>query len=175
MGNKQNFSPPKLYKYRSMSSPQGVLDIINNCEMPFSRPDWFNDIFDCRPVFECDLDITQLNQRIHEEGRFRSAHENSSIIDDRIKRYFSLDKNNPTTSNGIQIAQDEYFESIYKNSSVYSVSELNNNPLMWAHYADNHKGVCLEFNGDSGFMREARKVVYARERPVIKCLILQIK
>ena len=32
-----------------------------------------------------------------------------------------------------------------KNYGVFSLSEPNNNILMWSHYADEHRGICLEF------------------------------
>ncbi|MFS1423454.1 hypothetical protein [Shewanella sp. 10N.286.48.B5] len=37
-------------------------------------------------------------------------------------------------------------ESSYFDYAVISLSETNNNLLMWSHYADQHKGIILELN-----------------------------
>lgn len=44
-------------------------------------------------------------------------------------------------------------------------SEQMNNPVLWAHYADNHKGLCLEFEIPSGLLK---KIIY-REEPLTIC------
>ncbi|MGT2429382.1 DUF2971 domain-containing protein [Cupriavidus basilensis] len=38
---------------------------------------------------------------------------------------------------------------------------------MWAHYADSHKGICLEFDATSVFMAHAQEVKYSGERAAI--------
>jgi hypothetical protein len=43
---------------------------------------------------------------------------------------------------------------------VYSLGRYNDNILMWSHYADSHKGICLEFNTDNKVMCEAIKCDY---------------
>lgn len=47
---------------------------------------------------------------------------------------------------------------------VFCVSTKRDDILMWSHYADSHKGVCLEFDGRSPLMAHAQKVNYARKR-----------
>ncbi|MCU7988260.1 DUF2971 domain-containing protein [Shewanella sp. SW24] len=45
------------------------------------------------------------------------------------------------------------FETLSENSyfdyAVISLSETNNNLLMWSHYADQHKGIVIEFDTDN--------------------------
>lgn len=38
--------------------------------------------------------------------------------------------------------------SLLNSNGIFSVSETPRNPLMWAHYADQHKGLCIGFNDD---------------------------
>ena len=42
-------------------------------------------------------------------------------------------------------------------------SEINDNILLWSHYADGHKGICLEFDTSSPLFSKARKVDYSSE------------
>ncbi len=37
---------------------------------------------------------------------------------------------------------------IYKKSGVYSLSKDYKNELLWAYYADSHKGFCIEYDYD---------------------------
>lgn len=50
---------------------------------------------------------------------------------------------------------------------LISFSENNNNITMWSHYADHHKGVCLEFtdDGEDGLVRQAHEVHYVTKLP----------
>lgn len=43
---------------------------------------------------------------------------------------------------------------------VYCLTESYNNMLMWAHYASNHSGICLEFRTDNVVFGSAWKVKY---------------
>jgi hypothetical protein len=36
---------------------------------------------------------------------------------------------------------------------------------MWSHYADNHKGICLEFANNNALIRRARPIRYKKEYP----------
>ena len=53
-----------------------------------------------------------------------------------------------------------------ENFRVSCFSEDNKNDLMWAHYADQHRGVCLVYeidNVDETFIRENNCLVFAEE------------
>lgn len=63
---------------------------------------------------------------------------------------------------------------------IVSLSETPRNLLMWAHYADEHKGICIEFDGDMMFNQELNhlnrryaiqptKVYYDKIRPSYEC------
>lgn len=55
-------------------------------------------------------------------------------------------------------------------AGVLSFSELNSNVLMWSHYANSHRGVCLQFNmkvwnKNNGRLCHLGKVGYSMDRP----------
>jgi hypothetical protein len=56
---------------------------------------------------------------------------------------------------------------ISKENGLLCFSEDKYNPVQWAHYADNHKGVCLGFEIDE---KKLRKVKYVSERLVKETL-----
>lgn len=43
-----------------------------------------------------------------------------------------------------------------ENALMLSMSKAKNSQLMWAHYADNHKGICLEFDFPDNFLDRVR-------------------
>jgi hypothetical protein len=63
--------------------------------------------------------------------------------------------------------QDEYARTVRATTGIYCVSEIPDDILMWSHYADYHRGVCLEFNGHAKLMQHAMQVSYTHDRPPI--------
>ena len=62
----------------------------------------------------------------------------------------------------------------YKDYGVLSLAEHWSCPLMWSHYADQHKGVCIEYDfADSGFS-SLRPVEYTDERSLKASQLLSI-
>lgn len=167
-----NVRPKKLYKYRSCSSANDlkfVMSTIANNEI-FLASSWsFNDIFDCRPVIrgECtDAEfITRYVKRAQKNGVKKSI---GHLIMD-AKAACGHPTRDPRNEPVSIFMQKELAKTISL-AGIYCVTEKNDNLLMWSHYADNHKGVCLEFNGESPLFREVMKVLYEKERPVINTL-----
>lgn len=64
---------------------------------------------------------------------------------------------------------------------VYSLTENSYDCMpMWAHYASNHKGFCIEFDVNEAFfsnqdrMCELRKMEYKHERKAISCFVEEL-
>jgi hypothetical protein len=68
--------------------------------------------------------------------------------------------------------KDSYFAKMYS-FGLYCTSEIPDSILMWSHYADNHRGFCLEFSGLGSLHPHGSpfpvswKVEYAEERPLV--------
>ena len=169
----ENHTPSFFYKYRSV--PQGsnaekyVLETIRNDTVFFPSPSSFNDIFDCKPVMraECtDEEFIEFFVSLCIDRGMDGPRENliaeakkacgDPLRDPRIER--------------VSIAQQEFLAATLAKAGVYCVSEKNDDILMWSHYSDNHKGVCLEFDGMSHFMADAMQVRYSSDRLIINRL-----
>jgi hypothetical protein len=71
----------------------------------------------------------------------------------------------------------KFRDGLDKALGILTVSEINNNMLMWSHYANSHKGFVLIFDSKHDFFdqrktsrdqaRVLRKVLYKNERPNI--------
>ena len=54
---------------------------------------------------------------------------------------------------------------------IYCLTPIPNNILMWSHYADNHKGICLEFDTSIRLFGTAREVDYRETYPLLSAQI----
>ena len=63
---------------------------------------------------------------------------------DVISRVFNK---NAVAYNNFLAAEEKFKENI-KNVGIYSLSQTYNHELLWAHYANSHKGYCVEYELD---------------------------
>ncbi len=62
-------------------------------------------------------------------------------------------------------AEEWLYADTNKDVSVLSLTEVNDDLLMWSHYADSHTGICLELTFQTS--EELHKVRYSDVRPQI--------
>ncbi len=85
----------------------------------------------------------------------------SNIINERIKISLLDDLNDPFEFLGVDLSNKNFRRSfqagkdaISKEIGIISFSKDWQNPLMWAHYGDKHKGICLGFDVDDSHIKE---------------------
>lgn len=150
------------YVYRMRSVDRYLFDTLINKEMWFSNPTDFNDPFDC------DINMTFYD----------SSHSSiQNYFDKYLKKQFSskeLEKINTTniSNNNFGILLNKVAKKVAQSKGVACFMSNCDNLLMWAHYADSHKGVCLKFDilEDTEFFSPAKKVIYAKDYPVYNYL-----
>jgi hypothetical protein len=131
-----------LYRYRKPTLRN--FEMLSRNEIYFSAATAFNDPFDCS--IELIIDDSKSGQEIIEHSVKR--YEKYFGISEAVTR----EKLEPFgRANSQQLK--EICESIRKidmsgiksGFGILSLSEIDNHPLMWAHYADGHKGFCIEY------------------------------
>lgn len=80
-------------------------------------------------------------------------------MDDAPLNAFGLSKCNELKTS----AENWFWEDVNKNASVLSLSEVNDDILMWSHYSDSHAGICLELTFQAS--EKLHKVQYSDIRP----------
>ena len=148
--------PRFLYKYCSL---QRALEIIGNQSVYFATYDLFNDPFDCAMLVDPNCSKADWESYLRLQG-VDSAMVNS-IVDDMMSH----------PEKGTEIIRDS-IEKVKKNIGVLCLSDRPNNLLLWAHYADQHHGVCLEFDvlADPPLFCIPKKVLYDDTFPTINYL-----
>jgi hypothetical protein len=146
--------PSVLYKYTTIDT---CLKILESGRIKFSNPKDFNDPFDCQITIdtentdeELDLDVTKLV----EKGKLLEIQ----------KEEYRKKLQNP------EFRFDLINKIINKSINVLGVSCFSKNKdnlLMWAHYADKHRGVVLKFEllKDTDFFIAPYPINYHSEYP----------
>ena len=130
-----NFAAKKIYKYQaafySNDGNNRDLQNLSDNKMWLSVPKHFNDPFDC-----------QINPRsvvalgILSDADIKQRYDNS--IEDRK----SIE--NVITEQSKKLSG--FMDSLRQKISVACFSEINDSILMWGHYANGHRGICIEYN-----------------------------
>lgn len=158
--------PPKFYKYRSVdgASMSRAKEILLKDKIFFASPSNFNDPFDLRPVFSLEASAERQKEDYLRLSRKFESHLTEAQREAEAIRVMtsSLSKDNlATTTAAIQVIHNFHVRA---SVGVFCVSTKRDDILMWAHYADSHKGICLEFDGTQALMAHALKVEYSQDR-----------
>jgi len=164
--------PVLLYKYvrieRFAKISQGLIR--------FTQPGDFNDPFELHPSFDLlsRADKVALNAAPDNVARANEFTKMISSIMPGLSRItqnldgkqgmFSIDNN--------KLARETFDARL----GILSLTEAPDNLLMWAHYANNHNGIVLQFNEQHSFFGpisfegqtlELTRVEYTVDRPVL--------
>lgn len=149
------YAPASLFKY--CSPKQRNLDNIRDRKMWFSAPSEFNDVFDCRMAVSFDLF----------EKMAREIVPNNVNMQPGSQAWKKMKK----AARQLQRQTEEQFDALRHEMGIACFSENEYSLLMWAHYASNHKGICVEYNMED-FISELGfspvPVIYSVERAAIE-------
>ena len=161
--------PEVFYKYRSSEGDSALFlrNQIERDELYFAAPYTFNDPFDCKPHFSFKGSEDSIKKFYYQALK---KHDPSLNRADR-RREAKVSTKSIRRTNGAGEAEARtksyYFNKIQREIGAYCLTTVPDSILMWSHYANNHKGVCLEYCGLNEFFAEAQKVIYSEERPII--------
>jgi hypothetical protein len=117
--------------------------------------------------FERDLDTlsknyfwapTRKNLNDPCEGLFDHQSVNNQL-DTTFKVFAGKDSNSANPLENVKVALNELFDFVDK-SGVYSLSQTPLDELLWAHYAYNHTGFCVEYDLDKLIEYEKNDYIY---------------
>jgi len=139
------------FLYRYYSCFDFVLDTIINKRIYFPSPNDFNDPFDCCPKFSL-LRCKKDNEKDWKSYLFFLAKDQyPGISDDEALKHAEA-----AIQKGLHRDKEWLFESDKsiskalnekrKDVRICSFSKSPRNQMMWAHYANNHQGIVLQFS-----------------------------
>ena len=126
----------ECYAYRSTN--KYLLDAFRDEKLSMSSPTTFNDPFDC-PILELwnqyGDDLSKLMREVYQDClKITCFVKNTKVLPDYDKDH------NPVWVSKHTNDPEEYL-----------------NELMWAHYANNHKGVCIKYHFQNDMTKFANK------------------
>ncbi len=166
-------SPPaRLYKYRGLGGPDYKIlsDILVNNTLWWSSPIAFNDPFDCLPSIDTGGNLPEKfawgERSARRHGMGKNRHERRAIVSDIARRKLRRGLGaSLANAGGIQAWRDMLVKM-----GVLCLTSCRDHMLMWGHYADSHRGLCLEFDTAKAPFNLAHRVTYDDERPVFRPL-----
>jgi hypothetical protein len=126
-----------IYKYRSLfkngNINENTMRMIYNGEMFFSNADNFNDPFECSVDISCAATKEEVIKHLQKNM-------NTAIENEYLLKIWENDK--------------EKFKEMYNKNMVklvrrqfiiFCLARHYDNILMWSHYADEHRGICIGY------------------------------
>lgn len=176
-----------LYKYLPLSWVEGESDAQKNlfqkrCQCIrdnkfwFSKPDRLNDPYDCRPFFSVSKNLRSIiaifDGMTPEEVELVLEKFPGCATKEDVCKLFEKISNSANTKVEVKDFLMRFLQSLgsgivkakIANVGVLSLTEDPKNIVMWAQYANNHRGVCIEIDIPAN-TRSLKKVAYTRLRP----------
>ena len=154
-----------LYKYRALDTEERVeqvRDIIVNHRLYCASVDSFNDPFEFRANILLDAP-EQIKIKMAVE---KMCQTNPNVTQEEVRKLApaflkECEHNGP----------DRIKRRIFEDYGIVSLTGVLQNILMWSHYADGHKGICIEFcysnEAHLDFFARALSVKYRKKLPII--------
>jgi hypothetical protein len=131
----KKFTP--IYKFRAVNT--FTEDLVQKGELYFCPPKDFNDPFDSN---------LELIDFVDKEDILGSL---SNPIDPRSNALFNVLSQALESNKTKEILYTHFKESFYSHAETTGICCFSKTPLdllLWAHYSDCHKGICLVFDSD---------------------------
>ena len=182
--------PRRLYKYRDFDNR--TLAIVVSDNVYYADPSTFNDPLDTRPSIDVDLDDGELERIVRILVERRSSEDMSAAaktisyrgprtIDhikrnsrrqaDRLIEEIEYNATNPEyeSEDAKALLFGQYIKSALLQQyekGIVSLAERSTCPLMWSHYGDQHRGVCIGYSVPADAAGNLHKVKYGGSRLV---------
>ncbi|WP_043319502.1 DUF2971 domain-containing protein [Microbulbifer sp. HZ11] len=143
-----------LYKYLSLDNKVKLdrfFKILNG-EIFLASPNTFNDPFELSPNISMPKS-REIYEYFENDRSIKLNKSQKEIITNMANQEFLKESSSLATENWLN------------RFGILCLTEEPNNLLMWAHYGDSHRGVCIGFDSSSKFFSSANKIAYEKIRP----------
>lgn len=158
----------KLFHWQALNETW-LADTLASRTIYCSKPGDFNDPWDCKPYFNTEILHDQTENERHIAWAVDICRRRTSMSEHDIENMrSSLKKDLPMAMGLMREISDSMADAIDRQYRVYCLGPDVGNLLMWSHYADSHKGICLEFDLRNDVMCGALRCEYLDSFPFIK-------
>jgi hypothetical protein len=163
LASHNNIAPPnplyKYFKYPPVGSNEWIWtqDIFTKNEIYLAAPKAFNDPFDSVTRYTYPRSPAERERLLK---KFVCLHR-LPIAEQAIRGWVRTGADIPYMD---EVCEELTYQMKSENA-VFCMTEKRDNILMWAHYAGQHTGFCLEFGTDNPLFSRVRPVIYSRCHP----------
>ena len=140
-----------LYRYFGADR---ALDFLRTLRLFFTSPKYFNDINELSPFVIKTFSQTEYLNHFITKDYLRPVFEswtNAGLFSGTLEQFMRRARTDPKVEQEVhsRVAwactglQKHFKDVMSEHTAVCCLSELPTSNLMWAHYADSHKGLCL--------------------------------
>jgi len=155
---------PLVYHYQRWEM-DWIDNLLSDQKIYFSQPGFLNDPWDCSPYYDSSCVDNEADHQAHVDY-FVGAARRQGTSEQKIaatEKIWRSDKE--LVRRAIDAASDQSFDAISKQYRIYCLTPKPDCQLMWGHYAQAHKGICLGFKTANDVFCSALKVIYSDEYP----------
>lgn len=166
--------PVRLYKYRAIPNHKSermqrrlrhpLVRLLLNNELWMAPTVSFNDPFDGRAGYEILERGDQLRQLM-------DAHVKRLAVEHGLSPDVQVDEEAVLHPDRLLRVLEENHEKMRNTLGICALTTDAHNPLMWSHYADEHRGLCVQLDVSNDLRNLfAHPVEYSNTYPVMKDL-----
>lgn len=191
--------PATYYKYRGFST--NTLDALCHDRLYFAHPGTFNDPLDCSPTLERDSPLEELRnllsvlvrRRVRSEvlaslsqarvkGEGATAHAEKRALTEARNELANIAYNATDPEYTVSESEAEGWllttqieRELHRHyeQGVCCFSTTYASPLLWSHYGDQHRGLCIGYGLDRRPKPEMHGVVYGGGRSIPTSLLIR--
>ncbi|MCF6287859.1 MAG: DUF2971 domain-containing protein [Proteobacteria bacterium] len=180
------------YRYRAFNA--NTLDSLCQDTLYFSNPGSFNDPLDCKPTLESDSSNEELRtllvffvtRRVKNEilnnlkqakiiGESANNHAVSCAHSESTRELQNIAYHSTNPDYEVEVVEAESRLLLvaierellkYYEHGVCCFSKSYSNPLLWSHYGDQHKGICIAYGIERNPIPKLSEVVYGGDRSI---------
>ncbi len=165
--------PRKLYKYYKFNTRN--ITALKKQNIFFASPIDFNDPYDCKlnishvqPTEQEYLKLYEIYlKEVLQNGGTKEQSDIEHMTDGKLNDNFRN-----VVNESLKNSLKEYIHKFRNERSLACFSSKKDDILMWAHYADGHRGFCLEFDTKREPFNKALEVFYKESFPKMKTVRL---
>jgi hypothetical protein len=156
----------RLYHYEKFNACY-LRATLRDQKIHCSNPANLNDPWDCRPWLDSQsLQESGVFQKVMSWFHRQAAQANQILRPDLKLQWEDRLRNDPKEQSQFTDDLSKSIQRMVSERRIYCLTPDADSTLMWSHYADNHRGICLEFGVDNPLFSNALEVVYAPIYPL---------
>lgn len=167
MGNRMFLCRYRFFDQADKRSRDHLVQEIVERAIYFQDPKLLNDPYECFPQF----DIGKTQAELSRTRRYLEDHVPARKLKESkmsAKRYVDTVLSLMRHKGSVRMSQD--YREVLTSRGICCFSADARSILMWAHYANGHKGICLIYEMDDELVRRRflGEVIYSDEPAVVK-------